>query len=191
MPGHIVRAAQLSDWRLCRDEDYPVYTRLTSDPEDMRYFPSLLSAEESIRQADKLKNKIAERGWGFWAVEVKEKGEFIGFIGLSAVDADSGIPHAPMIEVGLRLLVAYWGKGYATEGAKRAFQYAFDVLGVPEVYSFTTLVNAPSQRVMIKLGMENTGEDFDHPKLPSGDKLARHCLYLIKREDWCHRSLVE
>jgi len=176
--------------RQWRDDDYPVYTRLTSDPEVMRYFPSLLSSEESIGQAHRLKNKIAEQGWGFWAVEVKEKGEFIGFIGLSAVDENSGIPHAPMIEVGWRLLATHWGKGYATEGAKRAIQYAFEELDVSEVYSFTALINEPSQRVMIKSGMKNTGEDFKHPKLPSGDKLACHCLYLIKREDWCHRTLV-
>ncbi|KFX03247.1 GCN5 family acetyltransferase [Pectobacterium betavasculorum] len=177
--------------RQWRDKDYPVYTRLTSDPEVMRYFPTLLSAEQSIEQAEKLKNKIAEQGWGFWAVEVKESGEFIGFIGLSAVDADSGIPHAPMIEVGWRLLATHWGKGYATEGAKRAIQYAFEDLDAQEIYSFTALVNEPSQRVMIKSGMKNTGEYFEHPKLPPGDKLARHCLYRIKHEEWCNRTAVE
>lgn len=170
--------------RQWQDEDYPVYAGLNADPEVMRYFPSRLSVEQSIEQARKLKNKIARRGWGFWAAEVKASGEFIGFIGLNDVDADSGIPKAPLLEVGWRLLAAHWGKGYATEGAKRALQYAFEELGVQQLYSFTALINQPSQRVMIKLGMKNTGDNFDHPKLPPGDKLARHCLYRITREEW-------
>lgn len=177
--------------RQWRDEDYSLYARLTSDPEVMRYFPSLLSEEQSIEQADKLKNKIAERGWGFWAVELKASEEFIGFIGLNAVDADSGIPHAPMIEVGWRLLAAHWGKGYATEGAKRAIQFAFEDLDANAIYSFTALVNKPSQHVMIKAGMKNTGEDFDHPLLTPNDVLSRHCLYCIEREAWLHPTASE
>lgn len=170
--------------RQWQDDDYPVYAELNANPDVMRYFPSLLSAEQSLEQAEKLRSKIAERGWGFWAVELKESGEFIGFIGLSAVDADSGIPHAPMIEIGWRLLATHWGKGYATEGAKRALRYAFEVLEATEVYSFTALVNKPSQRVMQKAGMKNTGEDFDHPKLTQEDPLSRHCLYRICRDEW-------
>ncbi|GLR08228.1 GNAT family N-acetyltransferase [Mixta theicola] len=177
--------------RQWRKEDYSVYAKLTSDPEVMRYFPSPLSEEQSFKQADTLKSKIAKKGWGFWAVELKESKEFIGFIGLNTVDADSGIPHAPMIEVGWRLLATHWGKGYATEGAKRAIQYAFEELEATEIYSFTALVNKPSQRVMIKSGMQNIGEDFDHPKLTPGDELARHCLYRINREEWVHRTAAE
>lgn len=175
--------------RQWRDEDYPAYAKLNSDPAVMRYFPALLSTEQSVEQADKLKQRIAERGWGFWAVELKESGEFIGFIGLNPVDIDSGIPNAPLIEIGWRLLAEYWGKGYATEGAKRALTYAFEELKAVEIYSFTALINKPSRQVMSRCGMRNTDEDFDHPKLASGDELARHCLYRITRKEWMGQSV--
>ncbi|CDG20994.1 GCN5-related N-acetyltransferase [Xenorhabdus poinarii G6] len=177
--------------RQWRDEDYPVYAKLNADPKVMRYFPFLLSAEQSFEQANRLKNNIAERGWGLWAVELKESEEFIGFIGLNAVDAGSGIPNAPMIEIGWRLLSTHWGKGYATEGAKRALKFAFEELKVAEIYSFTALVNKPSQRVMIKAGMRNIGADFDHPKLTPKDALSRHCLYRIRREEWMYHSATK
>ncbi|NRN30487.1 GNAT family N-acetyltransferase [Photorhabdus heterorhabditis] len=170
--------------RQWKDEDYPVYAEMTADPDVMSYFPSTLSFEQGVEQAEKLRAKIAERGWGFWAIELKETHQFIGFIGLGAVEADSNIPHAPMIEIAWRLRADHWKQGYATEGAMRAIKFAFEVLDEKEVYSFTALMNIPSQRVMIKVGMKNTGEDFDHPKLTPGEKLARHCLYRIKHEEW-------
>ncbi|WP_127960315.1 GNAT family N-acetyltransferase [Serratia microhaemolytica] len=170
------------------NQDYPLYAKLTADTDVMRYFPACLSAEQSFAQATTLSNKIAERGWGFWAVELKQSGEFIGFIGLNPIDASSGIPHAPMIEIGWRLMASHWGRGYATEGAARALEYAFEVLHAAEIYAFTALVNRPSQRVMVKLAMCNTGEDFNHPALPAEHPLAHHCLFRLSREAWLRRN---
>lgn len=169
---------RLRQWR---DEDYPLYAQLNADPAVMRYFPAIMTAEQSHAQADRMRTVIAEKGWGYWAAELKSSGEFIGFIGVLAQSADSGIPCAPMIEAGWRLQAKHWGQGYATEGAKRVIRFAFEELAVSDVYAFTALQNIPSQRVMIKAGMTNTGNDFNHPKAPAGHALQRHCLYRIKR----------
>ena len=170
--------------RQWRDEDYPDYAQLNADPLVMRYFPSVLSAKESYEQADKLRSLIAKRGWGLWAVELKATGEFIGVTGLHAHDDDSGLPLAPLTEIAWRILPSHWGRGYAPEAAQCALQFAFEQLDLEVVYSFTALVNIPSQQVMIKAGMENTGEEFDHPKLESGHDLERHCLYRLTKERW-------
>lgn len=37
---------------------------------------------------------------------------------------------------------------------------------------------------MIKLGMKNTQQDFNHPKLEQGHRLERHCLYQITQQQW-------
>jgi len=37
---------------------------------------------------------------------------------------------------------------------------------------------------MERIGMSNTGQDFDHPALPEGSPLRRHCLYSVSRERW-------
>ncbi|MBG6240675.1 MAG: N-acetyltransferase [Candidatus Symbiopectobacterium sp. Dall1.0] len=167
--------------RQWRDEDYPIYAQLNADPEVMLYFPALMSREESDAQIGRFTRHIANKGWGFWAVELKSSGEFIGFIGLHKQQEESGIPHAPLIEASWRLQARHWGNGYATEGAKRVIRYAVEQLESPEVYAYTPLQHRASQRVMIKAGMTNTGEDFNYAKIPAGHALERFCLYKIAR----------
>ncbi|AJR06189.1 N-acetyltransferase [Photobacterium gaetbulicola] len=173
--------------RQWKREDYPDYARLNADPTVMMYFPAVLSRQESEAQAARITQLIAENGWGFWAAELKATGQFIGFVGLHRQDELSGIPNAPFIEIGWRLAKEYWGKGYAPEAARRALQFAFEQLSAPSIYAFTALPNTPSQRVMDKIGMTNIGQDFDHPKLPVGHHLRRHCLYQVTRETWLGR----
>src|SRR6266702_5557834 len=76
------------------------------------------------------------------------------------------------------------GQGFATEAAKGSLRVAFERLNLDEVVSFTSLINRPSRAVMERIGMVNTGEDFDHPALPEGSELRRHCLYKITRAQW-------
>ena len=170
--------------RQWRSEDYQPYADLCSDPDVMRYFLAPLSRQESDEQAATIQNLISERGWGFWAVELKSTGQFIGFVGLHSQDSDSGLPNAPFTEIGWRLSSEFWGLGYAPEAARKALQFAFEVIDEPLIYAFTTLQNAPSQRVMIKLGMIDTHQNFSHPKVEKGHPLERHCLYKITKPQW-------
>ena len=166
------------------EADFAPFARLNADPEVMRYFPAPLSAAESDALARRIRDLIAEKGYGFWALRLKESRQFIGFTGLHHKAAGSGIPHAPLVEVGWRLGAEFWGKGYAPEAARAALGYAFTTLGLDAVYAFTALPNRASRRVMEKIGMVDTGEDFDHPDLPVGHWLERHCLYWVGREEW-------
>ena len=166
--------------RQWEDEDYPHFARLCADPEVMKYFPQTLSQAESYQLADNMRSKIDKNGWGFWAVELKSTAQFIGFVGINIQDGESGIPNGPMVEIGWRIAKLHWHKGYATEAAEQALRYAFFVLGVDEVYSFTAKINAPSQMVMKRLGMTNTRLDFNHPKVAEGHELQSHCLYRIE-----------
>ena len=63
------------------------------------------------------------RGFGQWAVEEKTTGQFVGRLGLYFPDTHPGR------EVGYALARAHWGKGYASEGAAAARDYAFETLG--------------------------------------------------------------
>ncbi|GAB2663021.1 GNAT family N-acetyltransferase [Vibrio panuliri] len=168
--------------RQWEDDDYPHFAKMCADPEVMKYFPATLSEQESHQLADRLRALIDVNGWGFWVVELKATGEFIGFVGLNALDGESGIPGAPMIEIGWRTVKKHWRKGYATEAAEQALRYAFFVLGVEQVYAFTPITNTPSQMVMKRLGMVNARLDFDHPKVDVGHELRRHCLYKIDKQ---------
>ena len=113
-----------------------------------------------------------------WAVEVRNVAPFIGFIGLAVPRFESHF--TPCVEIGWRLSADHWGRGYATEGAQAALTFGFDVVGLPEIVSFTVPDNIRSRRVMEKIGMKrDPAEDFDHPSLPDGHRLQRHVLYRI------------
>ncbi|MFB9133706.1 GNAT family N-acetyltransferase [Vibrio olivae] len=158
---------------------------LCSDPKVMRYFPHPLSQRESDELLQRLISLIAKReGWGFWAAEAKHSGEVLGFIGLHEQDKHSGIPGSPFVEIGWRLKAHCWGQGLAMEGANANLDYAFEILQQPKVCAFTTVTNSPSRRVMEKIGMRNTQQDFDHPKLEVAHPLSRHCLYQITYDEW-------
>ncbi|GAA0290600.1 hypothetical protein GCM10010302_31440 [Streptomyces polychromogenes] len=58
---------------------------------------------------------IDRRGWGWWAVEIIDSGEFIGFTGLDPVE--EAMPFTG-VEAGWRLARSAWGHGYATEAAR-------------------------------------------------------------------------
>lgn len=84
------------------------------------------------------------------------------------------------------------GQGLATEGARAAVWYGFEMLGLKEIVSFTVPGNARSTRVMEKLGMtRNPADDFEHPRLPEGHPLRRHVLYRLRRADWEYATAVQ
>lgn len=159
--------------RQWRDADRDPFAALNADPIVMEHFPSTLSRAESDAFVDRHSALIDQRGWGLWAVEVRDSGEFIGFTGLSVPLFDAEF--VPCTEIGWRLTVSSWGRGYATEAATAVLDFAFDEIGLDDVVSFTFVGNHRSRRVMEKLGLTERGE-FDHPNLP-GDRVERHVIY--------------
>ena len=156
--------------------DREPFARFNADPRVMAYFPSTLSRAESDGLADLAENHIARNGWGLWAVDVPGVTSFAGFIGLGRPRFDAHF--TPCVEIGWRLGPEFWGRGYATEGARAVLRFGFDTLGLSEIVSFTTETNLPSRRVMERIGMtHDPRDDFDHPGLPPPHRLRRHVLY--------------
>jgi len=170
---------KLRQWK---DTDLPIFSEMNADPSVMEYYPSILSEDESIAMANKLKELIYERSWGFWAVETKEKNEFIGFVGLHKPTYD--LPVTPCVEIGWRLGKQHWGKGYATEAANEVLKFAFEVLKLNEVYSFTSVINKASWSVMQRVGMQNLDKNFYHPIVDQESILSEHVLYKITEKQW-------
>jgi RimJ/RimL family protein N-acetyltransferase len=179
------RRLRLRQWR---ETDREPYAGLNADPAVMRFFAGTQSREASDRSIDVWRSELDERGWSNWAVETLDLGAFVGFIGLTI--PKRALPFMPCVEVGYRLAKEHWGKGYATEGATAALDVAFSRLALDEVVSFTALLNLPSRAVMERIGMINANEDFDHPALPLGSALRRHCLYRVSREAWLHNAAL-
>ena len=152
------------------------FFNLNSDPEVMMYFPSVLTRAESDEFLKKIIDRMEADGYGFWAVEEKSTGCFVGFVGLNSPRV--GLKFEPCVEIGWRLKRQHWGKGYAGEGARAVLTYAFDVLSIDRVYSFTATINTRSERLMTRLGMSKL-ENFFHPSLDRGHRLCEHVLYCI------------
>ena len=173
------RRLQLRQWNA---DDRPVFTAMCADPEVMKFFPKLLTRAEVDPLVDRCTQLIEERGWGFWAVETLETGNFLGFVGLNIPRDD--LPCSPCVEIGWRLAREHWGRGYATEAASEALRVGFEQLDLEEIVSFAVVGNQRSRAVMERVGMSDTGQNFVHPDVSQYPRLREHCLYKISRKSW-------
>ncbi|MCM1107988.1 MAG: GNAT family N-acetyltransferase [Clostridium sp.] len=162
--------------RQWKPEDLPAFAAMNGNPDVMKYFPEVLTEAETLAFYDRIQTEFELKGWGLYAVELKSTGAFIGYVGLHEIGFDADF--TPGVEIGWRLDADYHNQGYATEAALKVLDIA-RTIGIEKVYSFTVVVNKPSERVMQKIGMEKTGE-FDHPKLSPDSPLLRHVLYQIR-----------
>lgn len=164
--------------RRWRASDHEPFAALNADPRVMEYFPSVLSRADSDAMVERIAESFARHGFGFWAVEVPGVTPFAGFVGISVPRFTAHF--TPCVEIGWRLAPAYWSRGYASEGARAALRFGFDVAGLAEIVAFTVPANLRSRRVMEQIGMtRDPADDFDHPAVAEGHPLRRHVLYRI------------
>ena len=173
---------RLRPWR---EADRAAFAALNADPQVMRHFPAPLSRAESDAFLDRIAARIAAQGWGFWCVERLAAPGCIGMVGLQPIAWEADF--TPAVEIGWRIATAQQRQGYAEEAARLALAAGFGPLGLAELLAFTVPANAPSWRLMAKLGMAPAGQ-FAHPRLPPGHPLRQHLLYRLRREDWVQRS---
>jgi len=169
--------------RAWRAEDRTPFAEMNADPAVMEHFPSVMTREQSDALVDRIEAGFAEHGFGLWAVEVVETGEFIGFTGLAVPRFEAHF--TPAVEIGWRLRRSAWGHGYASEAARRVLAFAFEEAGLEELVSFTSTTNLRSQAVMRRIGMtHDPADDFDHPAIAEGHPLRRHVLWRLSADRW-------
>jgi ribosomal-protein-alanine N-acetyltransferase len=99
----------------------------------------------------------------------------VGVTGLVDVTDETG-------EVGFWIGKPYWNRGYATAGTRRLLRFAFDELRLEEVFARPLKRNAPSHRVLEKLGFTPVRvETHEHPKWTEDDPVVR---YELTRHAW-------
>ncbi|HEY0406840.1 MAG TPA: GNAT family N-acetyltransferase [Pyrinomonadaceae bacterium] len=157
--------------RMWRESDFEEYARICADPEVMRYLGGKpYSRLEAWRHMAYLVGHWHLRGYGHWAVEEKASGRLIGRLGLQYPTGWPGF------EIGWTLARESWGKGYATEGARKALAYAFTEMDREHVISLIHPDNAGSIKVAERLGEKVEGKT----ELMGMDVL----IYGISRETW-------
>ena len=134
--------------RMWRESDLDDYAALSADPQVMQYLGpgKVFSRADAWRSIAFFMGHWQMRGYGHWAVESKETGRMIGRIGFLNPEGWPGF------EIGWTLARQAWGKGYASEGARAALQYAFTTLDRSHVISLIHPDNVRSMRVAERLG---------------------------------------
>jgi RimJ/RimL family protein N-acetyltransferase len=147
---------RLRGWR---EEDLPAFAAFWADESTARFVGGSCSRGDAWRRMAAQVGHWVLRGYGMWAVEDKATGHLAGYCGPWNPE---GWPEA---EIGWGLLKAFHGRGYATEAARRARDFAYGELGWPTVVSYIAAENAASQRVAARLGamFEGPGELQGHP----------------------------
>jgi RimJ/RimL family protein N-acetyltransferase len=159
----------LRNWQL---SDIEPFVEMGKDEAVMQHFPKLLSEKESKELIERLQLHFITFGYCYFAVDVLETGEFIGFTGLMNQTWESKF--TPCVDIGWRLKKSAWGKGYATEAAQACLNSALIKFGIKEVVAFATDTNLPSQNVMKKIDMNFIGT-VQHP-LIKDDSRFKHCV---------------
>jgi RimJ/RimL family protein N-acetyltransferase len=136
-----------------RDEDTAAWGEICADGEVMRWLghEGGLSLGDAWREMARFAGHWALKGYGHWALQLRESGELVGRAGLLQP------PDWPGLEVGWAVRRALWGRGLAGEAARAAMDWARDELGADHVISLIADDNHSSQRVAEKLGMEQEG----------------------------------
>ena len=158
--------------RMFRESDLEAYASFCADPEVMRYLGEgkPLSRIEAWRHLALVLGHWQLRGYGLWAVEERATGALVGRIGFWNPEG------WPDFEVGWTLGRPYWGKGFATEGARAALQFAFTEMQRTHVISLIRPENANSIRVA-----ERLSERLESRTVVMGHEAL---VYGIQRDDW-------
>jgi [ribosomal protein S5]-alanine N-acetyltransferase len=131
------------------DAHFDALAALLANEKVHRFFPKVLSREESQEFLQEVQKRQRQDGTSFWGVIHKEDQRFLGICGLLKQTID-GIEET---EVGYRIADEFWGKGYGTEAAAGCMRYAKDVLKLPSIISLILKENRPSIRVAEKNGL--------------------------------------
>jgi RimJ/RimL family protein N-acetyltransferase len=113
------------------------------------------------------------RGFGMFAVIERETGQLVGRAGPWHPEGWPGF------EIGWTLRRAFWGRGYATEAARRCFDYAFTELGRDHLISLIEPANVRSVRVAERLG-EHVEGNVTLAHVPQKTIVQ----YGLRRDEW-------
>ncbi len=164
------------------EQDYAPFADMSMDPRVAEFLPPFADRAACMAFADRLRTTFETQGWGFWVLEHKPDGLFAGMAGLHRPGPEFGVGRA-CVEIGWRLVPAFWRQGLATEAARAILRFGFEVLKLPEIVSFTAVGNQRSCNVMKRLGM-TFEKDFDFLLLPPGHPHRPHHLYVMTRDAW-------
>lgn len=140
--------------------DYDNFFALQGNAEVMQYIRPPRTREESDGfLTDKILTASPTDFKGYWVVEKKDSGLFVGCFVIIPIPTD-----IEKTQLGYSFLPEYWGKGYATEVTKEGLNYFKYKTPLTELYAVTETPNIASQKVLLKNGFESFGNKWEGEK---------------------------
>ncbi|HEU0134168.1 MAG TPA: GNAT family N-acetyltransferase [Allosphingosinicella sp.] len=158
--------------------DLDGFAAMMFDEEAARYVGGQQPRSGAWRGMAAIAGSWALRGYGMFSVIEKRTGRWVGRVGPWRPEGWPGT------EVGWGFERGAWGKGYATESAEAAIQWAFDRLGWNDVIHCIAPANEPSARVAERLGSSILGSAY----LPAPFDSEPVDIWGQSREQWRTRS---
>ncbi len=160
--------------RVPRAEDLDPWARMMTDHETAKYIGGVTARPVSWRGLMTMIGSWHAMGFAMFSVIEKSSGRWVGRLG-------PWMPEGwPGPEVGWAISRECWGRGYATEGAIAATNWAFDHLGWDRVIHSIDPDNIASQAVAKKLGSRNLGPGSP----PAPFHASRIDIWGQSRERW-------
>ena len=150
--------------------DVDEFLSIWGDPEVIWWGAAATDRDTAASGLTSLVDRIdgMPEGMGWWWLDLRDTGETVGDVNIQpAPDPPGGV------EIGWHLARAHWGNGYATEGAARMIERAWEI-GLDEVIATIVPINGRSVRVAERLGMVRRG-----PVVPRGN--LAHGIWVIER----------
>lgn len=138
-----------------RDDDVPLWHVLANDVGYNCFAPPGVFAvadDDGARAWIRRRNARAGEGLGKWPIFTRDGGAFVGTCGLDPCE----LAGRDTVELGYRLLLAHWGRGYAREAARRMLRHGF-ALGWSPVHAFALRQNRASVAVLEAIGFAPAG----------------------------------
>lgn len=132
-------------------EDFALWQLFSADEETTRFIGGVQKPPAAWRGMATLAGSWALKGFAMFSVIEKSSGRWIGRLGPWQPEGWPGT------EVGWGIAREATGKGYATEGASAAIDWAIDHLGWTDVIHCIDPDNVASQNVARRLGSANRG----------------------------------
>jgi RimJ/RimL family protein N-acetyltransferase len=132
-------------------EDFDAWAGFMADPEAARFLGGVQPRPTAWRSFLTAAGAWTIQGFGMFSVIERETGQWVGRLGPWMPDGWPGP------EVGYGIARSRWGRGYATEGAAAAIDWAFDALGWTEVIHCIDPANVASVAVAERLGARRRG----------------------------------
>lgn len=168
----ILRDFKMTDWQRVH--------RYASDPEVVKFMewgPNTVNeSKDFVRMTIMLRKDNPRRHFDL-AVVTKSENCLVGGCGIYVTS-----PYNREAFIGYCLSRDSWGKGYATEAAKRLLSFGFTQLKLHRIFATCDPHNLASARVLEKCGMQFEGQLRENKLI--GKKWRDSLLYAILEHEW-------